>query len=98
MSGSRNDLEPVASRTTGTPPAGETSTAGSSSSRSLPCSVDRHGGDESLVGVGVKPALRARGQSPLCGVRGRAPRATAPPSPSSLDTYELTRPERETCA
>ena len=53
----------------------------------------------SLLGVPAV-ATEPRGSSVLarfarpCGVWGRAPRATAPPAPSFLDTNELTRPKR----
>ena len=57
----------------------------------------------SLLGVPAV-ATEPRGLSVLarlarpCGVWGRAPRATAPSAPSSLDTSELTRPTRRQCA
>ena len=91
----RNALEPVASQSTGTPPAGETSTAGSSALRlAFP---GKHAGDESRTGgVRVKRALRARGQRPLCGVRGSAPSA-ASAALSLVHTFELSRPLWETC-
>jgi hypothetical protein len=96
----RSGLEPVASRTMGTPPAGDTSTAGSSSSRAAPRGLDRPVGDESRSGgVGVKSAQRTRGVSPSCGneARGaRVPVLLKPRSgPTSLDTRAITRPAQE---
>lgn len=89
-------FELAGSHPAGTPPAGETSTAGSSALR-LGFS-GKHAGDESRTGgVRVKRALRARGQRPLCGVRGSAPSA-ASAALSLVHTYELSRPSRETCA
>ena len=96
----RSGLEPVASRTMGTPPAGDTSTAGSSSSRVAQRGLDSHVGDESRTGgVGVKPAQRARGASPSCGNEAREARVPVllePRSgPTSLDTTAITRPAHE---
>lgn len=99
----RNELEPVASRTTGTPPAGDTSTAGSSSSRHL-FSFGVIASWETRVapgGSGVKTAQRARGRSPLCANKERAARpsflgARSGP-PSFLDTNEITRPAQDRC-
>jgi len=102
--GARNEFEPVASRTTGTPPAGDTSTAGSSPSHRA-SSVWVTASWETRVAPGgsrVKPAERARGRSPLCANKERAARpsflgARSGP-PSFLDTNELTRPTRDRCA
>ena len=92
-------LEPVGSHPAGTPPAGETSTAGSNPSFSVVPSDPRPTW-ETRAGSGVswvKRAERARERSSLCGVRGGAPQATAPPALSFLDTYEVTRPYRYRC-
>ena len=90
----------MASRTTGTPPAGDPSTAGSSSSP-LQCSCKLVGDGSRSGGVGGEPAQRARGQSPLCANKEREalPYLSGPRSgPSFLDTNELTRPTGETRA
>lgn len=92
----RSELEPVASRTMGTPPVGDTSTAGSSSSRAAPRGFDTPVGDGSRTGgVGVKPAQRARGVSPSCAYETREARPAGIPGPrsrpSSLDTMAITR-------
>jgi hypothetical protein len=104
MMGARNELEPVASRTTGTPPAGDASTAGSSSSRgALPVWVTASWETRAAPGgSGVKAALRPRGRSPLCASKERVAhrsflRARSGPL-SFLDTDELTRPIRDRCA
>jgi hypothetical protein len=98
----RSELEPVASQTAGTPPAGDTSTAGSSSSRGVAPAAETPAGDESRSGgVGVKPAERARGLSPLCvnTEREAQPHISRPKGDLSfLDTQELTRQTEETCA
>ena len=96
----RSELEPVASRTMGTPPAGDTSTAGSSSSRAAPCGFEGPVGDESRTGgVGVKPAQRARDVSPSCGNEEREARVPVLLEPrsglTSLDTRAITRPTQE---
>jgi hypothetical protein len=81
----------------GTPPAGDTSTAGSSSSRIAIRSAGEHVGDESRSGgVGVKPAPRARGLRPLCVNQPReAQPSTLRPEggPSLLDRERITRPD-----
>lgn len=82
----RSELEPVASQTMGTPPVGNTSAAGSSSSRAAPRSFDKPVGDGSRAGGGRGEA-RAAGEGRQPFVRGRDarsatsrhPRAAQPP-------------------
>ena len=98
-----NEFEPVASRTTGTPPAGDTSTAGSSSSRARSLVWVTASWETRVApgGSGVKAAQRTRGRSPLCANVGREarPSLSGPRSgPSLLDTYGVTRPVRGQCA
>jgi hypothetical protein len=99
----RNEFEPVASRTTGTPPADDTSTAGSSPSRCASCFWLIASWETRVApgGSGVKAAQRARGRSPLCANKERAARpsflgARSGP-PTFLDTYEVTRPTQDRC-
>src|SRR5688572_14275724 len=97
MSGARSGLEPVASRTMGTPPAGDTSTAGSSSSRATQLSFDGPVGDGSRTGgVGVKAAQRPRGVSPSCvnaTAEAQAEGVLEHSRLTSLDTPRITRPD-----
>jgi len=69
MISARNDLEPVASRTMGTLPVWRYVDRGLEL-----VTTQVRGRREPAGGVGVKRALRARGHSPLCGVRGSARR------------------------
>jgi hypothetical protein len=88
-------LEPAGSHPAGTPPAGETSTAGSSPSSPAPSPTLSPRETRAAPGVSrVKRAKRARERSSLCGVRGRAPPATALPTLSLVHTYEVTRQDR----
>jgi hypothetical protein len=91
----RSEFEPVASRTTGTPPAGDTSTAGSSS---LP-SNELRGRREQGRGCRLEARPPKGGRSRVCGGAGAEPPSTAPPGAVSfLDTQELSRQPEETCA
>lgn len=98
----RSELEPVASRTTGTPPAGDTSTAGSSSSRRA-ARVGTTASWETRVapgGSGVRLAQRARGRSPLCATEQRAARRSFPRPRSGLsflDTFGISRLTQPRC-
>jgi hypothetical protein len=71
MTARRNDLEPVASRTTGTLPVWRYVDRGLELVTDLSGARGRR---EPAGGVGVKRAWRARGLRPLCGVWGGAPR------------------------
>ncbi len=84
----------------GTPPADLVATAGSSVPRGHavpPIEPVRDTG--SVGGVGGE-RVSARGRSPLCGGAGaEPPHSGAPPgAPSSLDTNDITRPDREKSA
>jgi len=97
-----SELEPVASRTTGTPPAGDTSTAGSSSSRRAPQVGPTASWETGVApgGSGVRLAERARGRSPLCATEERAAQASSlrPRSGLSfLDTFGISRLTQPRC-
>jgi len=91
-----NAFEPVASQSTGTTPAGDTSTAGSSASPPVQLVLGCNVGDESCAGV-VGGEARAAGEGALPPVRELergAPSSLLMPrsGPSLLDTQRITRP------
>src|SRR4051794_19390265 len=91
-----NAFEPVASQSTGTTPAGDTSTAGSSASPPVQLVLGCTVGDESCAGV-VGGEARAAGEGALPPVRELERGAPSPffaprSGPSLLDTQRITRP------